>query len=405
LDEGRIGVRLVVEQSRGVVFALGTAQTIAWASTYYLPAILADSISRDTQVSVVTVFTAFSLAMVLSALLGPWTGRFIDRHGGRNLLLVSNGIFAAGLTLLGLASDIVMLFAAWTVIGIAMGIGLYEAAFATLTSLYGKSARSVITGITLIAGFASTVGWPLSAFLELRFGWRETCYIWAVLHLIFALPLNFLLPSKSIATQDSVVDSDEVLLSASSVAVTPPRATVALLSFVFAVTWFASTSMAAHLPRLLEAAGATATVAIAAAALIGPAQVIARLLDYGFMQKHHPIIAARLASLAHPLGAVILMVFGGPAAYLFTICHGAGAGAMTIAKGTLPLTLIGPVNYGYWQGIISLPGRVLQAFAPIIFGYALETMGYQALWITTMLGLMSFGVLLYLRRQESRDLG
>jgi predicted MFS family arabinose efflux permease len=392
-----VTMRLTVEQPRAVVIALGTAQTIAWASTYYLPAILADSMARDTRVSVVMVFTAFSLAMVLSALLGPWVGRFIDRRGGRNLLLFSNAIFILGLFMLGMATDLTTLFAAWIVIGVGMGLGLYEAAFATLTSLYGRSARSVITGITLIAGFASTVGWPLSAFLEVKLGWRATCYVWALLHLVIALPLNVLLPDKPRdgSADSSVEDTGSLVSSDTS---RPTLGILVSLSFVFAVTWFASTSMASHLPRLLEAAGATTAVAVAAGALIGPAQVIARILDYRFMQQHHPIIAARLASIAHPVGAVVLLLFGGPAAYIFTVFHGAGAGAMTIAKGTLPLTLIGPNNYGYWQGVISLPGRVLQAFAPLIFGFAIERLGYQAIWITTGLCLISFLVLLSLKR-------
>ena len=74
-----------------------------------------------------------------------------------------------------------------------MAMGLYEPAFATLTGLYGRTARGPITGITLIAGFASTVGWPLSAFLEAHYGWRETCFIWAALHIVMGLPLNRLL--------------------------------------------------------------------------------------------------------------------------------------------------------------------------------------------------------------------
>ena len=52
-------------------------------------------------------------------------------------------------------------------LGVGMAMGLYDPAFATLTGLYGRAARGPITGITLIAGFASTIGWPLSAFLVL----------------------------------------------------------------------------------------------------------------------------------------------------------------------------------------------------------------------------------------------
>jgi MFS family permease len=152
-------------QTRAVV-PLGLAQTLAWASSYYLPAMLAAPMARDLGIATPTVFAAFSVALVVSACVGPWSGRLIDRHGGRPVLIGTSLLFAAGLAALGMADSVTTLFAAWAVMGHGMGSGLYEAAFAALVRLYGHGARNAITGITLIAGFASTVGWPLS-----RPGW------------------------------------------------------------------------------------------------------------------------------------------------------------------------------------------------------------------------------------------
>jgi len=146
-----------------LILALGTTQTLAWASSYYLPAILADPIAHDLGVSPNWVFAAFSAAAVITAVLGPRVGRQIDLIGGRPVLTISNLTMAAGLVLLGLTSNIPLLFAAWVLLGIGMGYGLYEAAFSALGRIYGEAARGPITGITLIAGFASTVGWPLTA--------------------------------------------------------------------------------------------------------------------------------------------------------------------------------------------------------------------------------------------------
>jgi MFS family permease len=394
-------MRFTSDQTRRVVAALGVAQTIAWASTYYLPAILANSIARDLGISSVMVFAAFSVAMITSAMLAPLSGRFIDAHGGRGVLLFSNALFVAGLVLLSMAKETTTLFLAWLVLGLGMGTGLYEAAFATLARIYGRSSRGVITGITLIAGFASTVGWPVTALLEAQYGWRMACLVWASLHILIALPLNFMLPGKAavLATvpNDGPVEGSDTAEAAVSPAPSPPRYLVPLLAFVFAVGWFNSTSMGTHLPRLLEAAGAAPAVAIAAGALIGPAQVAARIFEYSFMQGYHPLVAARIATLTHPVGAVLLMLVGGPAAYVFTIFHGTGNGIMTISKGTLPLMLFGPANYGYLQGIISAPGRILQAFAPILFGFALETLGASAIWLTTGLSLMAFLALMVLK--------
>jgi hypothetical protein len=111
------------------------------------------------------------------------------------VLTCTNLVFAAGLVLLATASGIAGLSLAWVVIGVGMGFGLYEAAFATVAGLYGSDARNAITGITLFAGFASTVGWPASSLFMDAVGWRGACLIWAAVHLAVGLPLNrFLVP-------------------------------------------------------------------------------------------------------------------------------------------------------------------------------------------------------------------
>jgi len=158
-----------------IVAALGTTQTLAWGSSYYLPAILAEPIAEGLGVSRALVFGVFSGSLLLSALLGPAVGRAIDNRGGRGVLVLSNVVLAAGLVLLAFAHGVVGLAMAWSVLGVGMALGLYDSAFATLTGLYGRAARGPITGITLIAGFASTIGWPLSAFLDAILGWRGTC--------------------------------------------------------------------------------------------------------------------------------------------------------------------------------------------------------------------------------------
>jgi len=387
--------RITSDKTAGVVVALGVAQTIAWGSTYYLPAILATPMARDLDVSPIWIFVAFSAAMVISAIVGPWAGAAIDRHGGRPILMAANLVFAAGLALLGAAPNLPVLFLAWAMMGLGMGLGLYESAFATLAGIYGKAARSPITGITLIAGFASTVGWPVTGLFEAGFGWRGACFAWAAIHLLVALPLNAILPQGT-QTPHAAAASGEASTPEPGV----PRTALYLLAFVFAATWFCSTAMAAHLPRLLEASGASAGVAIAAGALIGPAQVAARLAEYGFLQRFHPLISARIACLTHPLGAAVLLALGGPGAYAFALLHGAGNGVLTIAKGTLPLALFGPVGYGLRQGLLNAPARVLQAFAPIAFGAALEAWGAHAIWLTAGLSLAALVALLAIRRPK-----
>jgi MFS transporter len=173
----------------------------------------------------------------------------------------------------------------------------------------------------LIAGFASTVGWPLSAFLDGQFGWRAACLIWAGLHIVIGLPLNRLVIPRA----PPPVRTFETEREASPA----PRGAMAILTFVFAATWFVTGAMAAHLPRLLEIVGVNTTAAIAAAALVGPAQIAARLVEFGALRMVHPLVSARLAAVLHPIGAVILGLLGPGAIIAFAVLHGAGNGLLT----------------------------------------------------------------------------
>ena len=375
------------------VIILGSTQTLAWASTYYLPAVLADAIAHDTGVSTNWLFAIFSGALIISALLGPRMGRMSDAGGGNRMLAGSNLLFTAGLVLLALAHSLPMLVAAWLVLGIGMGFGLYDAAFAVLGRIYGTSARGAITGITLLAGFASTIGWPLTAWGAAEIGWRDTCLAWAALHLFVALPLNlWCLPRPTVTAADKKAMDKPV----------PIDRPMILLGFAFAAAWIVTAAMAAHFPRILEATGATQAQAIAAGALIGPAQVGARMIEASVLARFHPLVSARLATLTHPLGvAVILTAGGGVAGSAFAVLHGSGNGVITIARGTVPLAMFGPENYGYRLGILGMPARFLSAAAPLGFSFLIDWLGGNVLLVSAALSLSACAALCVLRRPNA----
>jgi len=371
------------------IITLGIAQTFAWGGSYYLPAIMVRPMARELDLSVPMVFGIISAALLASAFLGPATGRWIDRHGGRGVLLLSAFVLSGGVALMGLAQGFWSLVLAWGVIAAGMGIGLYEPAFAALTRIYGRQARGAITGITLIAGFASTLSWPLTTWMEAQWGWRGACFAWAVLLPVVCVPMLLLLPRAP----ESVPGTPP---KGTPEAAPPPLRVMALLAFIFAVSGFGASAMAAHMPAMLTAMGVGAAAVLAAGALLGPAQVAARVLEFGVLRRMHPLVSATLANLLHPIGAVALMLAGTPA--VFAVLHGAGNGLLTIARGTLPLALFGPAGYGARSGWLVIPTRVAGAAAPLVFGLLLEWFGAGALWVTLVLYLAATGALLLLWR-------
>ena len=390
-QQSTTGAAGMIGRRTPLILALGTTQTLAWASSYYLPAILADPIARDLSISPNWIFAAFSASLVISAVLGPRVGRQIDVMGGRPVLTISNLTLAGGLVLLGLTHSIPMLVAAWLLLGIGMGYGLYDAAFAVLGRIYGEGARGAITGITLLAGFASTVGWPLSTLGLDHIGWRNTCFAWAAAHILIGLPLNILMLPAVPRAKAAAASSPKLRI--------PIDRAMVLLAFAFAAAWTVAGAMAAQFPRIMEAAGSTPVQAVAAGALIGPAQVAARIIEASVLKRYHPIVSTRLACLTHPLGAVIIAVAGGGAASAFAIFHGSGNGILTIGRGTLPLAIFGPENYGYRLGLIGAPARMAQAAAPLLFGLLIGVMGSRVLIVSSALSLAAMGALLLLKPQ------
>jgi predicted MFS family arabinose efflux permease len=374
------------ESKLGVIGVLGVTQTLAWASTYYLPAILADRISDELGIPSTWFFATFSGSLVVAAMVGPRVGRTVDAIGGREVLAASNVIIAAGLAALAFVHSQPMLWFAWLVLGVGMGVGLYDTAFAALGRIYGTDARSAITGITLVAGFASTVGWPLTAWGASELGWRETCLAWSAAHLVLGLPLNYFFlpkpPDIAAPTEDQAKPH------------VPIDRPMIVLGLAFAASWMVVAAMAVHLPRLLETAGATSVQAVAAGALIGPAQVGARLVEASLLKRFHPMVSARLSVALHPMGAAVLAWFGASTAGgAFTVLHGAGSGILTIARGTVPLAIYGPENYGYRLGLLAAPSRIAMAAAPLLFGLLIERYGAGTLIFSSALSLAAlFGL-------------
>lgn len=395
----------MASQRAAQVIAIGLAQMVAWASSTYLPAMLATPMASDHGLAPSWVFAAFSCALGTMALLGPAVGRVIDRQGGRRVLCASNLVLAAGLLVLGVSSSTAILFFGWSVLGVGMALGLYDAAFAALVRQHGLEARAPITGITLLGGFASTLGWPLTAFLVAQWDWRIACFAWAGANLLLALPLNyFFIP----ALPDGVAANSSEAIAGSAAPTTvnvgERHRNFILLAIFGAATAFVTSAMAAHLPTFLAAAGVGTAAAIGAAALVGPAQVLARLGEFIAARKYRfdPLWTARIATALHPVaGVIFLATIGLPGApMLFAALHGAGNGLITIAKGTLTLSIFGAPGYGVLQGKLAVAQRVMQALAPFLFALLMAWGGAPAgLGLTVTLSLVALLALALIRKE------
>ena len=360
--------------SRAVVISvLGVTQIFAWGSSYYLPAVLAKPIASDTGWSLSWVVGGLSLGLLIAGLVSPWVGRAIARRGGRPVLAVSAGLLAAGLSALALAHSLPAFLIAWSLIGLGMGAGLYDPAFATLGRLYGHEGRSAITTLTLFGGFASTVCWPLSAFLDAHLGWRGACLVYAGFQLAVALPAYlFVLPRESPPSAPLSASPNSQLRAHTSHS---PRGSIFLLvAATITLSSVISTTLSVHLLTVLQAKGLTLAAAVGLGALVGPSQVAARAVEMVIARYHHPIWT-KVASTSLVATGLVALWLEAPIIPLALALYGAGIGLESIARGTLPLAVFGPERYPVIMGRIAMPSLIAQAAAPSIGAALIETGG------------------------------
>ena len=358
---------------RVVISVLGVTQIFAWGSSYYLPAVLAKPIASDTGWSLSWVVGGLSLGLLIAGLVSPWVGRAIARRGGRPVLAVSAGFLAVGLCALALAHSLPAFLIAWSLIGLGMGAGLYDPAFATLGRLYGHEGRSAITILTLFGGFASTVCWPLSAFLDAHLGWRGACLVYVGFQLAVALPAYlFVLPREFPSTAPLSATPNSQLHAHTSHS---PRGSIFLLvAATITLSSVISTTLSVHLLTVLQAKGLTLAAAVGLGALVGPSQVAARAVEMVIARYHHPIWT-KVASTSLVATGLAALWLEAPIIPVALALYGAGIGLESIARGTLPLAVFGPDRYPVIMGRIAMPSLIAQAAAPSIGAALIETGG------------------------------
>ena len=406
---GAANVATALRPRRAVVIAvLGLTQILAWGSSYYLPAVLAAPIAASTGWSLAWVVGGLSLGLLVAGLVAPRVGRIIDRSGGRPVLTASSVLLALGLGCLAVAQHLGVYLVAWIVLGLGMAAGLYDAAFATLGRLYGETARTAISSLTLWGGFASTACWPLSAFLVSSIGWREACLIYAALHLAVGLPMHLVLLPRAPAlpgpSGERGADRPRAAQAAAFKVWQSGRELVLLGLVAAIVTTMAviSSVLSVQLIVILQALGVGLAAAVGFGALVGPSQVGARVVEVTVGRRFHPIWTALTAALLMIAGMGVLAL-GVPAIALGLILYGAANGIRSIVQGTLPLALFGAQGYAVRVGWLARPSLLAQAIAPTIAAYILDHGGApRVLAILLALALFNVGLVGALWLSSSR---
>ena len=374
---------------RVVISALGVAQILAWGTSFYFPAVFAPAIVADTGWSLGLVVSGASIGLLVAGLISPQVGRLIERHGGRPVLIASSLSFAAGLTGVGLAPNLPVYLLSWVGIGIGMGTGTYDAVFAALGRIYGKDARGPITNLTLFGGFASTVCWPLSAFMIEHVGWRIACLIYAGLHLLVSLPLQMaVVPRVSVAATPGRASNERDSVTAPE-RIDNESLIFALVALVLSIVAAIGSIVIVNFMIFLQARGVEYAVAVSLGTLFGPAQVGARVIERLFGTHYHPIWTMIASCSLMALG--LLMLFGHfPVLVVFILVYAAGYGISWIGRGTLPLALFGPARFPRLMGRIAFPSLIVQALAPSAGAWWIETSGPDsAIGVLTLLAMIN----------------
>ncbi|GAA4546267.1 MFS transporter [Pseudonocardia xishanensis] len=356
---------------RRVLVVLCATEIVSWGVLYYAFPVLAPSISTDTGRSVSTITAAFSAGLIVSALVGIWTGRLLDRIGPRPVMTAGSVLAVPAVVGIALAPTLPLFFAAWVLAGVAMAGTLYPPAFAALTRWWGPRRVRALTVLTLVAGLASTIFAPLTAALVGQVGWRNTYLVLAVVLAVITIPghalgLRGYWPEPHEA--DGEVDAE---VDAAATSGHAPREIVRSRAFVLLVpaialgTFSAFAVVVNQVPLLIERGLSTSTAAWALG-LGGVGQVCGRLF-YGRLDRLLGVRARGVTVLGlSALATALLAAIPGPTGLLVAVAMLAGAarGIFTLLQATAISDRWGASHYGRLNGLLSAPSMVATAVSP-----------------------------------------
>lgn len=380
------------------VLLLGVTQNIGYGTLYYSFSILAPDMAGHFGLSQQWVFAALSVALMVGGLTAPWLGTLFDRLGAAKVMTAGSAVAAAALVACAYAPEKASYAAALIVMEVAANLVQYGAAFALLVQLQPQVAARSITYLTLIAGFASTIFWPITTALHAHLSWQQVYLVFAALNLLICLPLHAWLAATMVKSRNA--PAREVQLVEGVLPGEHRKLGFVLMVAGFSLTSLVSAAVLVHMVPLLSGLGLGAAAAMIAT-LFGPSQVASRLINMvfgkGIDAAHLAIIAAALM----PAGVMTLAV-SAPSiagAMVFAVVFGMGNGLLSIVIGALPLHLFGSQGYGRLQGKMMAARLIVSALAPFALALAMSAIGIGAsLAVTATLGASAIALFVSLAR-------
>lgn len=364
------------------ILALGLTQIIGYGSLYYSFSILAPSMARDLNWSSEWIFGALSAALLIGGLAAPTMGKWIDRFGAGRVMTGGSAIAAVALVACALSSGKVAFVVALIAIETASNLVQYGAAFALLVQIKPKVAQRSITYLTLIAGFASTIFWPITTALHAHLSWQAVYLVFAALNIAVCLPIHAWL-SFSVSKSRKEASGGPAKHVEPSIAPSIRTPAFVLMVTGFALESFVNAALLVHMVPVLSGLGLGA-MAVMVGTLFGPSQVLSRFTNMVFGGGLSQLTLALISAVLLPAALIVLIVTAPsvPGALVFAVVFGLGSGLSSIVQGTLPLALFGSEGYGKRQGQVLAIRLVISSTAPFILAFLMENIGVS--WSLTV---------------------
>ena len=369
---------------RRIVLPFAIAETLVWACYYYSFPALLPTWEVDLGFSKTTLTGAFTLSLIVSAVLAPMAGRMIDH--GRGRLVFAGGATLSAVMLLALsqATEVWQFYAAWIFIGVGMAGSLYEPCFAILTHSMGSQARRAIILVTLAAGFAGTVSFPSAHVLNGLVGWRGTVVVFAAVVLFICVPL--ILYGCHFAARNAQRSAPRASTNARAAMAVMRTATFWMIGIAFTLLALDHGLIVSHMLPIMADRGLGEDTAVFAASMFGPMQVAGRLAMIA-AERHVSVLVICCACFLSMSLAGTAVFFSTSVAMLiipFVVLQGAGAGVLSIIRPTVVAELLGRKDFGVISGTLAIGFVAGSAFAPTVASLIWRIGGYDMVLLLTI---------------------